>query len=118
MIDHLRILGCTAYTHINKQLRTKLDAKSMKYILVGYGDDYKAYRVWDPKTDKVYHSRDVIFDETQIGFKDIDKEKIQLLDTEEDIDNLPIDDNNDSKYDIEQIVQERTSNSQKQYYVK
>ena len=75
-IDHLRILRCTAYIHINKQLRTKLDAKSTKCILVGYGDDCKVYHVWDPKTDKVYHSQDVIFDETQIGFKDIDREKI------------------------------------------
>ena len=100
-INHLWILRYTAYTHINKQLHTKLDAKSTKCILVGYGDDCKVYCVWDPKTDKVYHSRDVIFDETQIGFKDIDREKIQLLDTEEDIDNLSIDDNDDSEYDIE-----------------
>ena len=63
-VDHLRIIGCTAYAHINKQLRTKLDAKSIKCILVGYGNDCKAYHIWNPKNDKIFYSRDIIFDET------------------------------------------------------
>src|SRR3979411_2720838 len=81
-IDHLQILGCAEYVHINKQLCTKLDAKSTKCILVGDGDDCKAYHIWNPKTEKIYYSKDVIFDETQIRFKDADGEDKYLLDTE------------------------------------
>jgi hypothetical protein len=117
-IDHLRILGCVAYTHINKQLRTKLDPKSIKCIHVGYGDDCKAYRIWNPKTDKVFYSRDVIFDETQIGFKDADGEDKHLLDVTENVDELPLDDDN-QEYDIEYIAKERTlNNDQREFYVK
>src|SRR5271170_468109 len=111
-VDHLRIIGCTAYVHINKQLRTKLDAKSIKCILVGYGNDSKAYRVWNPKTDKIFYSRDVVFDETQVGVQDTIIEDTSLLDID---DTYPIDDH---EYDIEQIEQERSSNGQREYYVK
>ena len=114
-VDHLRILGCAAYVHINKQLRTKLDAKSTKCILIGYGDDCKAYRVWDPVTNRVYHSRDIIFDETQIGIKDENVQDIILL--EEGISDI-FELNDDREYDIEQIVQERMKNDEKEYYVK
>jgi hypothetical protein len=114
VVDHLRILGSVAYTHINKRLRSKLDAKATKCLMVGYGNDCKAYCVWDPKTDRVYHSQDVTFDETQIGFKDIDRAPIQLTDN---LDNLPIDDE-DSEFDIEHIVQERNVNGQQEYLVK
>jgi transposase InsO family protein len=115
-VDHLRIIGCVAYAHINRQLRTKLDAKATKCILVGYGNECKAYRIWDPKTDRVYHSRDVTFDETQIGFKDInDGGNLVLIDDLESTD-LHIDD--DSEYNIEAIIQERMNNGQREYLVK
>jgi hypothetical protein len=36
-LSHLRILGSTAYIHIPKEKRIKLDTHSYKGILVGYG---------------------------------------------------------------------------------
>ena len=90
-------------SHINKQLRTKLDAKSHKCILVGYGNDCKAYWIWDPWTDKVFYSRDVIFDETQIGIKSIEVEDPVLLE-EGDLEVSTFDE--DQEYDIKQITQE------------
>ena len=66
-IEHLRVIGCTVYSHNNNQSHSKLDARSKKGILIGYGDDRKAYKIWDPETDKTYHSRDVTFDEDNIG---------------------------------------------------
>src|SRR4030081_1093696 len=83
-VDHLRIIGCTAYMHINKQLHTKLDTKSIKCILVGYGNDCRVYHVWNPKNDKVFYSRDIVFDETQIGIQDIIIEDTSLLDIDDD----------------------------------
>ena len=70
MIDHLQIIECIAYVYVNKKLHMKLDAKSTKYILVGYRADYKAYHVWNPQINKVFYSRNVIFNETHIEIKD------------------------------------------------
>jgi len=38
-IDHLRIFGSTAWVHIPKEKRQKLDPKSVQGILVGYEED-------------------------------------------------------------------------------
>ena len=41
---------------------SKLDAWSIKGVLIGYfGRD--AYRIFDPESRKIFHSRDVVFEE-------------------------------------------------------
>ena len=35
-LSHTKILGVDAYAYVDKQLRTKLDKKARKYMLVGY----------------------------------------------------------------------------------
>ena len=62
-VSHLKSFGCTCYAHIPKDERKKLDSKSKKCILLGYGDCVKGYRVYDISRSKVIHSRDVIFNE-------------------------------------------------------
>ena len=37
--DHLRIFGCDAYVHVRLELRNKLDAKSLKGLFMGYGEE-------------------------------------------------------------------------------
>jgi len=59
-LSHLRILGSTAYIHVPKEKRTKLDMHSHKGILVGYGGTNQ-YRVWDLMRKDVVVSRDVKF---------------------------------------------------------
>ena len=44
-VDHLKVFGCTAYAHISKEERRKLDLKAKKCILLGYGTDVKGYRL-------------------------------------------------------------------------
>ena len=61
-LSHLRILGSTAYVHIPKEKRAKLDLHSHKGILVGYGGTNQ-YRVWDLTRKDVVVSRDVKFNE-------------------------------------------------------
>lgn len=63
-ISHLRIFGSTAFIHVPKAERRKLDSKSLKCYFVGYSLTQKAYRFWDPVGRKIKISRDVIFDET------------------------------------------------------
>ena len=59
-LSHLRIIGSTAYVHVPKEKRTKLDTHSHKGILVGYGGTNQ-YKVWDLTRNDVVVSRDVVF---------------------------------------------------------
>ena len=63
-VNHLRIFGCSAYAHIPNDERSKMDPKAKKSIFLGYGIGIKGYRLFDTDTSKIFHSRDVIFNET------------------------------------------------------
>ena len=67
-VQHLNFFGSLAYVHIPDSKRTKLDSKTIKCIFVGYDSESKGYRLFDPQTKKIHKSRDVVFDETQIGY--------------------------------------------------
>ncbi len=58
-VDHLKVFGCAVYVHIPKDERGKLDSKTRKSILLGYGSVQKRYRVFDPITEKASYSRNV-----------------------------------------------------------
>ena len=60
-VSHLKNFGCVAYVHVPNELRKKLDKKEHKFIFVGYSEDTKAYKLYDPVTRKVIISRDVQF---------------------------------------------------------
>ena len=47
----------------------KLDAKSRKCVLLGYGTDRKGYRMYDSRRERVFYSRDVVFDESSRGIE-------------------------------------------------
>ena len=74
-VGHLRVFGCTAFAHVPKDERGKLDSKTRKSILLGYGSVQKGYRVFDHLTQKVSYSRNVRFDEREIGRPPIAEEK-------------------------------------------
>ncbi len=60
-VDHLWVLGSFAYVHIPKELRKKLDSKSLKVVFVSYYTHSKVYHFWDSKRMWIIISRDVIF---------------------------------------------------------
>ena len=62
-LRHLRVFGSIAYVHVPKEKRRKLDAKVKKCILVGYSDEQKVYKCYNPRTKQVHVSRDIVFDE-------------------------------------------------------
>ncbi len=64
-VDRLRVFGCDAYMHISKDERGKLDPKSKKCTLLGYGRETKGYRLFDITRQKVVHCRDVQFNEEE-----------------------------------------------------
>ncbi|PKU59391.1 Retrovirus-related Pol polyprotein from transposon TNT 1-94 [Dendrobium catenatum] len=43
--------------------RSKLDDKSEKFIFIGYDNNSKGYKLYNPNIGKTIISRDVIFDE-------------------------------------------------------
>ena len=65
---HLQIFGCNAYAYAfaPKKERSKFDAKSQKFLLVGYNFVSASYHLFDPMTRRVEQSRDVIFDKSSI----------------------------------------------------
>ncbi|KAG8492199.1 hypothetical protein CXB51_009896 [Gossypium anomalum] len=62
-LAHLRIFGCLCYSQVPAVKRSKLDKKAQASILVGYSSEKKGYRILDPSTNKVFASRDVVFNE-------------------------------------------------------
>uniref|UniRef100_A0A5B7BAZ6 Putative polyprotein n=1 Tax=Davidia involucrata TaxID=16924 RepID=A0A5B7BAZ6_DAVIN len=62
-VNFFRVFGSIAYSLIPSQHREKFDEKREKYIFIGYSDESKAYRLFDPKTKQLVISRDVHFNE-------------------------------------------------------
>ena len=62
-VSHLKVFGSVAYARISPDDRHKLDKKSVKCIFVGYSNETKGYRLFDPVAKKLIISRDVVFDE-------------------------------------------------------
>ena len=69
----LRVFGCSAYAHVPKAERGKIDSKTRKCVLLGYGTDQKGYRLYDFGRMKVIHSRDVFDEESMPGIPKEDK---------------------------------------------
>jgi len=65
-VRHFRVFGCLEYAHVPKEHRKKLDAKSEPCVFIGYSDESKAYRLYNPKTKKTLVSWDVIFEEGKV----------------------------------------------------
>lgn len=58
-VRHLKPFGVDVYMHIPKQVRKKWDSKATKEIFVGYGENRKGFRLWNPVNNKIETSRDV-----------------------------------------------------------
>jgi hypothetical protein len=52
-VAHLKVFGCITYTHVPDELRRKLDNKGHKCIFVGYFEETKRYKLYDPVARKV-----------------------------------------------------------------
>lgn len=63
-LKYLRVFGCEAFAHIDDCKRKKLDPKSKKLIFLGYCENVKGYRLFNPDDNKIIVSRDVVFNES------------------------------------------------------
>ena len=62
-ITHLRVFGSIAHVHVPDESRAKLDDKSEKFIFIGYDNNSKGYKLYNPNNGKIVINRDVVFDE-------------------------------------------------------
>jgi hypothetical protein len=65
-VAHMKVFGCTAYAHVPKEKRRKLDDKSVKCIFIGYSSETRSYRLFDPQANKVIISKEMLCDEQGI----------------------------------------------------
>ena len=47
-VSHFRVFGCVAYSLVTSELRRKLDDNSENGIFIGYSEESKAYRLYNP----------------------------------------------------------------------
>ena len=61
-VDHFRVFGCISHVHIPDSKRIKLDDKSVRCVLLRVSEGSKAYRLYDPVSQKILVSKDVKFE--------------------------------------------------------
>ena len=62
-VRNLKIFGSVCYALIPIAKRSKLDEKALTGVFIGYSEQSKAYRVYDPAAKKIHITRDVRVDE-------------------------------------------------------
>jgi hypothetical protein len=62
----MQVFGCTAYAHVPKEKRRKLDDNNVNFIFIGYSIETRSYKLFDPQEKKVIISIYVVFDEQGI----------------------------------------------------
>ena len=62
-VSHLRVWGCTAYVHIQKDKRTGIRSHMEKCVFIGYPEGYKGWMFYNPTTKRTVISERAEFDE-------------------------------------------------------
>ena len=63
-VSTFRVFGSTTYAFVPDAQRKAMERKSQPLIFVGYCENVKAYRLFDPDSREVLFRRDVQFDES------------------------------------------------------
>lgn len=110
-IRNMRIFGCIAYVHIQRQFRDKFDDKTRKCVMMGYTTT--GYRLWDIENQKIIVARDVVFNENEFYFK---KKLINVELNEEETKNDILNENQDMEK--EKIKHNTIENNEDQQWSK
>ena len=65
----LKTFSREAFVHINKENREKIEAKSKKFTIIGYGVNDSSYHLYDYENHKIIRRKDVICNE-KVLYKD------------------------------------------------
>ncbi|KAI0500239.1 hypothetical protein KFK09_018448 [Dendrobium nobile] len=66
--SHLKVFGCLCYPWLKPYAAHKLSPLSQPCVFIGYAPNQKGYRCLDIKTNKIYVSPRVVFNETIFPF--------------------------------------------------
>ena len=88
-LKHIRVFGCTVYSHIPDGERRKLDEKAQKLRFIGYTETAGNYKVWDEQKQKCYIRHDIIFNESDFT-KSSDTSEQESEGTEESLNDVQI----------------------------
>ena len=79
-VSNLKVFGCKAFVHVPKEKRHgKLDKRSNSCIFVGYPNENKGYKLYNPETKQMVRSRDVIFVEDKFSEKLSQKDVLEIV---------------------------------------
>jgi hypothetical protein len=76
-VSHMRVFGCEAYAKVPDQMRTKLDAKGVKCLFLGYCEGTKAYRLICLETKKIIKSSDMVFFKDKTHLEDCPSGRVE-----------------------------------------
>ena len=62
-LSHLKVFGCITYVHVLNEFWFKLDPKTKKCNFIGYYLEQKGCQCYNPTTQTLWVSRNVVFDE-------------------------------------------------------
>lgn len=81
-VDYFKVFGCISHVYVPDSKRAKLDDKSFSCVLLGVNKESKAYRLYDPISQKIIISRDVVFKEDKTWDWDKKYEEAIMCDLE------------------------------------
>ena len=64
-----KVFGCACWPHLRPYNKRKLEFQSKKCVFLGYSSLHKGYKCLRVPTNRVYISRDVVFDENVFPFR-------------------------------------------------
>lgn len=67
-VSRIRVWGCTAYVHVQKDKRTAFGSHMEKCVFIGYPTGYKGWKFYNPITRQVIISERAEFDERYFMF--------------------------------------------------
>jgi histone deacetylase 1/2 len=66
-----KVFGCACWPHLRPYNKHKLEFRSKKCVFLGYSSLHKGYKCLHVPTNRVYISRDVVFDENVFPFSQL-----------------------------------------------
>jgi len=67
----LRVFGCACWPNLRPYNTRKLAFRSTQCVFLGYSAHHKGFKCLEPKTGRIYVSRDVVFDESVFPFSSL-----------------------------------------------
>lgn len=105
-IQHLRTFGSFAVALNKGNKGNKFKAKGENYIMVGYSNEAKAYRLYDKANNRVVERRDVIFQENDFTGNNVDETLPRPTE-----DYLSFDIINSNQHDVDSLQKEISTNT-------